>query len=1452
MSHRSQTISHDELALDAAIAEYLELVDRGQEFDVAEFLAKHGKLAPQLREFLEMASFVEEIVAVPPLPDHKSAAMKETSGSVVSQETLYVHDAPPQEYALAPPTGVQFGRYYLLDTLGEGSMGKVQLAYDTTLDRLVALKMPRFDNGLDSVERFYREARSSATLRHPNICPVFDVGTIEGVHFLSMAYIDGQSLASVLEKHEPQPIAYVLRIVGKLASALEEAHRHNVIHRDLKPANIMLDAAGEPIVTDFGLARRLGARDTLLTQSGMLIGTLAFMSPEQMEGMSSRINRTTDIYSLGVIFYQLLTGMLPFKGSFVSVVVQVRHGRPVPPSMIRPEIANYPGLEAICLKMMAKRPEQRYGSMAEVSQALAALAHAPPASPPPLPLLKSSEPQAPPVALASAPPTVQVESQAPVRLLHQLRTSPYRWMIGGASCVGLLSLLAILFIASGLGNSVAALPDPKPADTAAKINWPTTDPSLPGKVFKGVGATDNESKVPSGNVPDTLPPTEPKQPKQPVALFAAATPPKVTASRVVERKFGVAQLSIAFDPGTGPEFRPDYASQVVAITGSVHYPAFTMELEEQAAPEAVDAQRDADAASDALIATAVVNPYRGRIARLTAHFLCLDEKPLKVSVFYAGQALVADQKIPVDVVPDRRPLLNEWWAAYTAPTREPLNAEARQVKQYLNEMLARRLELPAAAEIPSPKDEASLLEKYFEMSVGAFLGFLSVNEGFGSHQKVNYGVRETADRPVPVAPQIAAVPIPAVSADVAIEAIASHVPDDCVYLRCQSLDNYLWFRQFLLGWGGSLNEVISSHTSDDRTRERLEQQLALALDEELSLVLKRTVTDLAVIFADPFFDQGTGVGVVFQAKHSAELERLLARQRAAAEKRFARYGASEKEIKFGQHPVSLLSTGDKRLLSYLTVQGDYVLVTNSQYLVTRFLESGVGRRNLASLAEFKYARTKVQVHDEQSVFLYMSDPFFQRIISPHYYIERLRRSQSRQELEQLALAHLAARSENSPRRSTADLVNNRYLPDGFGTRSDGSQAVLKTYDSGHVTQAEDSKRGLPGYFLPICDMKIAAATYSEEVAYKTFVEKYRREYRMMDPVALVASHRSIGDGQQEVDLEITITPYAFNKYAGLRNYLVAPLGKKIAGHADDILQLNAAMRTENGQPFLTYAGLRDRELAFRLVDGRVQIEGEDNASSFAEANHYLAFDRRDSECLLSVAGITNDLGLTNVNIARARDGMNMIPGLVTGIARLPLLLFNPRAYHAPVERASGPGWYIRSNRSDLKNQELNHANNSDTKQARLELHALQGRRVEPYIQAYTFLEARRASARNVALLELVSQQLQLHDVEALDSLERVFTDRLVCPLGGEYTQGANNLTTGPLWRSDKWTAPSLYDENTVPSSYRFAFCDWLRNLNVGFALEAQTLKADVQLQVKPPAEIKPAKSQVVKGAAKNR
>jgi hypothetical protein len=251
------------------------------------------------------------------------------------------------------------GRFELCEVLGQGSFGRVYKAYDPQLDRFVALKVPTFGSDqLHKVQRFLAEAKAAARLRHPNIVPTYESGELEGQFYIAAQFVDGEPLAERIEG-EPVEFRQAAEWVAQLAEALAYAHREGIVHRDIKPGNVMLDRQSVPQIMDFGLAKRID-EDSAITTDGSVLGTPAYMPPEQARGELGKVGPHSDQYSLGVVLYELLSGQRPFEGPPHAVIAQVVGVEPPSPRSVRVEIPK--DLEAICQKAMSKEIAGRYGS----------------------------------------------------------------------------------------------------------------------------------------------------------------------------------------------------------------------------------------------------------------------------------------------------------------------------------------------------------------------------------------------------------------------------------------------------------------------------------------------------------------------------------------------------------------------------------------------------------------------------------------------------------------------------------------------------------------------------------------------------------------------------------------------------------------------------------------------------------------------------------------------------------------------------------------------------------------------------------------------------------------------------------------------------------------------------------------------------------------------------------
>src|SRR6188472_1432691 len=244
------------------------------------------------------------------------------------------------------------GRYRVLKKLGSGGMADVYCAEDTQLGRRVALKLlyRRFAEDEEFVERFRREASSAAGLQHPNVVAVFDRGEFDGTYYIAMEFLEGRSLKQIVRQDGALEPDRAIDLVIQILKAARFAHRRGIVHRDIKPHNVIVDDEGRAKVTDFGIARA-GASD--MTETGSIMGTAQYLSPEQAQGHP--VDARSDLYSIGVVLYELLTGRVPFDGeSAVTIALKHVAEEPVPPGQLNPAVP--PALEAVVMRAMAKDP----------------------------------------------------------------------------------------------------------------------------------------------------------------------------------------------------------------------------------------------------------------------------------------------------------------------------------------------------------------------------------------------------------------------------------------------------------------------------------------------------------------------------------------------------------------------------------------------------------------------------------------------------------------------------------------------------------------------------------------------------------------------------------------------------------------------------------------------------------------------------------------------------------------------------------------------------------------------------------------------------------------------------------------------------------------------------------------------------------------------------------------
>jgi predicted Ser/Thr protein kinase len=394
------------------------------------------------------------------------------------------------------------GRYDVVRELGRGSMGIVYQGYDPVIGRTIAIKT-MLTEGLSPQEfeefraRFQREAQAAGVLSHPNIVNVFDYGEDNGVLFLIMEYLEGKSLEKLVEGQNILPIETIIPMYDQVCGALDHAHQHGIVHRDIKPANIMILDNGLVKVTDFGIAKMVSMG---MTQAGQVLGTPNYMSPEQVKGR--QVDGRSDIFSLGIILYDLLTGEMPFSGQNVTTVIyKIINENPIPPRELDATI--HPGLSYVVCKALAKSPDERYQTCRELADDLRnfkCLGTAPSATikvnVPTLQIAEAERAAAPSVE-SPAPPAAPPEAAAiaPASAYEKLLASPMGW--------ALIALLGVVTLGIFGGARYLYLHN-RNAQVAARVGQLLVESNVPGAQI----AVDGQSE-PNWVTPYTIPALSP-------------------------------------------------------------------------------------------------------------------------------------------------------------------------------------------------------------------------------------------------------------------------------------------------------------------------------------------------------------------------------------------------------------------------------------------------------------------------------------------------------------------------------------------------------------------------------------------------------------------------------------------------------------------------------------------------------------------------------------------------------------------------------------------------------------------------------------------------------------------------------------------------------------------------------------------------------------------------------
>jgi beta-lactam-binding protein with PASTA domain/tRNA A-37 threonylcarbamoyl transferase component Bud32 len=446
------------------------------------------------------------------------------------------------------------GRYRIVRKLGTGGMANVYLAEDEVLGRRVAIKILNDRHAGDDqfVERFRREAKNAASLSHPNIVSIYDRGEAEGTYYIAMEYLDGRSLKELIVARGPAPVHIAVDYARQILAAIRFAHRHGIVHRDIKPHNVLVDAEGRLKVTDFGIAR---AGTSQMTEAGSIIGTAQYLSPEQARG--APVDQTSDLYSVGVVLYELLTGVVPFSGD-TPVEIAMKHLStvPEPPSAKRAEVPH--DLDMVVMRALAKDPSERYHSAEEMDADLRRISRGVAISPATEEAATAIISRPPPTAVTEVKPRPPVPYAPPAAYYdydEPRRRSFWPWFVAFLFVVA--AIVGGYFLYDQIQEQLSG------SETVAVESYVGIREIDAVKQINDIGLRPNPVRQPNAEVEETYvfsqtpKPGERTQKGNFVTIYVSSGPPKTTVPSVVGKQIDEALSDLQDAELKGKQVRVD-------------------------------------------------------------------------------------------------------------------------------------------------------------------------------------------------------------------------------------------------------------------------------------------------------------------------------------------------------------------------------------------------------------------------------------------------------------------------------------------------------------------------------------------------------------------------------------------------------------------------------------------------------------------------------------------------------------------------------------------------------------------------------------------------------------------------------------------------------------------------------------------------------------------------------
>ncbi|MEQ1826052.1 MAG: hypothetical protein ABL921_08900 [Pirellula sp.] len=720
-------------------------------------------------------------------------------------------------------------------------------------------------------------------------------------------------------------------------------------------------------------------------------------------------------------------------------------------------------------------------------------------------------------------------------------------------------------------------------------------------------------------------------------------------------------------------------------------------------------------------------------------------------------------------------LLRSWWQGYIQQTTKQIERSDYPsiVESYLTHLLAFRYGFP----VPDLfKTSQAAKQKQTDP-----LPTLALVAGVEELRAQMY--QESLRRVHPQEFKLVATPMPPLWKEVVapdtplnleLESIAKAVPPECYYLRFASFKNYLWFQELSRTRGGDLAQMAILRGFNYETNRRMERLLNTKTTALTKLFGDSIIGDMAIIGHDLYLQEGPSLGVLFEAKNVTLLKSSLSQERTAAAKQMANIGCRLETVEIGGLPVSLLSTPDHQIRSFMVDRGQFVFLTTSQKLVERFLQVQGGEPSLGDSKAFRFARLMMPAENKYDVFVYLSSEFFRNLVSPQYQIELRRRLKAIAAIEIAEIATLAAIAEKRMKREEVTierLIAERYLPPSFQTRADGTQSIAFN-SSWH-----DSLRGRRGSFLPIADVQTQECTVEEARAYSDQASFYATQWQQTDPlmVGLRRFARESNEPVERLAIEAYVAPLGREKYGWLSHMLAPPVRTQIQLPPDDV------------------------------INCQVHLAGQSTSRSYSP-DHVMFAGLKD--VVPPVPGETKGIlaTLRMMQSLPAYLGAWPRPGYLD---RLPLGLGGPppdafgfSKLIVGIWRWQMGGFSVLSfDRSILENcaNYLRPMPSDDFAQGRLMVGDLDKSKLSAWFNTFWFRRAAQTTRGNLMFLDAIQGQLKVAPTDALAVAETLIDAKLQCSLGGRYELEINSqgtATPNPASPNPASTRPAVPNGTT--------------------------------------------------------